>query len=128
MSWRTVRIREDAYRHLRELAQRERKSMCEIVSTIISRFAEGMKSGINVGDHAGLSAEAKTALSVLISEIDEIIRSSMNAEEKVERVMALLYTWIVANKLPIWEVRREDSLRVLAEVTNNEQSRKTPQN
>ena len=128
MSWRTVRIREGAYRHLRELAQRERKSMCEIVSTIISRFAEGMKSGINVGDHAGLSAEAKTALSVLISEIDEIIRSSMNAEEKVERVMALLYTWIVANKLPIWEVRREDSLRVLAEVTNNEQSRKTPQN
>ena len=126
--WRTIRIKEEAYRIVKKIAKESNESMCKIASTAISRFAEGMKSGINVGDHAGLSAEAKTALSVLISEIDEIIRSSMNAEEKVERVMALLYTWIVANKLPIWEVRREDSLRVLAEVTNNEQSRKTPQN
>jgi len=42
------------------------------------------------------------ALSMLISQIDEIIRSSIRAEEKVEKVKALLYTWIVGNKLPAW--------------------------
>ena len=104
--WRTVRIRQKEYEFVRNIAKQHKKSMCEVVSAIISRFAEEMKGGVDVGDYTitvrGLSAEAKVALSMLISQIDEIIRSSMSAEEKVEKVKALLYTWIVGNKLPAW--------------------------
>jgi len=104
--WRTVRIRQKEYEFVRKIAKQHKKSMCEVVSAIISRFAEEMKDGVDVGDYTitvrGLSAEAKVALSMLISQIDEIIRSSMSAEEKVEKVKALLYTWIVGNKLPAW--------------------------
>jgi hypothetical protein len=28
----------------------------------------------------------------------------LTAEQKIEKIMALLYTWIVANKLEIWNV------------------------
>ena len=104
--WRTVRIRQKEYEFVRELARKHDKSMCEVASSIISRFAEEMKNGVDVGDYTitvrGLSAEAKVALSMLISKIDEIIRSSIRAEEKIEKIEALLYTWIVGNKLPAW--------------------------
>jgi len=123
--WRTVRIRQGEYEFVRDLAKKHRKSMCEVVSTIISRFAEEMKSGVDVGDYTitvrGLSVEAKVALSMLISQIDEIIRSSIRAEEKVEKVKALLYTWIVGNKLPAWwqcecEVSMEERAQRLEEL------------
>jgi len=104
--WRTVRIRQREYEFVRDLAKKHNKSMCEVASAIISRFAEEMKNGFEVSDYTitmrGLSVEAKVALSMLISQIDEIIRSSIRAEEKVEKVEALLYTWIVGNKLPAW--------------------------
>jgi len=99
--------------------------MCEVASSIISHFAEEMKNGVVVGDYTitvrGLSAEAKVTLSMLISQIDEIIRSSIRAEEKVEKVKALLYTWIVGNKLPAWwqcecEVSMEERAQRLEEL------------
>ena len=68
---------------------------------------------------AELSAEAKVALSMLISQIDRIVRSSIRAEEKVEKVEALLYTWIVGNKLPAWwqcERDGEESIEELGEI------------
>jgi len=107
--------------------------MCKVASAIISRFAEEMKNGVDVGDYTitvrGLSVEAKVALSMLISQIDRIIRSSIRAEEKIEKIEALLYTWIVGNKLPAWwqcecEVsmegraqRLEELGEILAEIT-----------
>ena len=114
--WRTVRIRQKEYEFVRDLAKKHRKSMCEVVSTIISRFAEEMKSGVDVGDYTitvrDLSAEVKVVLRILISEIDEIIRSSMSAEEKIEKLKALLYTWMVGNKIPPWwcESEGEESM------------------
>ena len=104
--WRTVRISESAYNYIKRLAEKRHTSMCEVASAIISRFAEEMKNSVVVGDYTitvrGLSVEAKVALSMLISKIDEIIRSSIRAEEKIEKIEALLYTWIVGNKLPAW--------------------------
>jgi len=88
--------------------------MCEVASAIISRFAEEMKemkNGVEVGDYTiterDLSAEVKVVLRILISEIDEIIRSSMSAEEKIEKLKALLYTWMVGNKIPPWWCKSE---------------------
>ena len=114
---------------MRDLAKKHNKSMCEVASAIISRFAEEMKNGFEVGDYTitmrGLSVGAKVALSMLISQIDEIIRSSIKAEEKVEKVKALLYTWIVGNKLPAWwqcecetsrAQRLEETGEILAEI------------
>jgi len=123
--WRTVRIREEAYNYIRKIAEERRTSMCKVASAIISRFAEEMKNGVDFGDYTitvrDLSAEAKVALSMLISQIDEIIRSSIRAEEKVEKVKALLYTWIVGNKLPAWwqcecETSRAQRLEELGEI------------
>ena len=55
-----------------------------------------------------LSAETKAALCVLIKELDEILRSpKLTDGQKVVSIEALLYTWITANKLPIWEAQRE---------------------
>ena len=103
---RTIRINEESYRIVKELAEERHTSMCKAASSIISRFAEEMKSGVDVGDYTitmrSLSVEAKVALSMLISQIDRIIRSSIRAEEKIEKIEALLYTWIVGNKLPAW--------------------------
>lgn len=122
---RTIRINEESYRIVKELAEERRTSMCKVASAIISRFAEEMKNGFEVGDYTitvrDLSAEAKVALSMLISQLDEIIRSSIRAEEKVERVKALLYTWIVGNKLPVWwqcecEVSMEERAQRLEEI------------
>jgi len=127
--WKTVRIRRREYEFVRDLAKKHNKSMCEVASAIISRFAEEMKNGFEVGDYTitmrGLSVGAKVALSMLISQIDEIIRSSIKAEEKVEKVKALLYTWIVGNKLPAWwqcecetsrAQRLEETGEILAEI------------
>ena len=122
---RTIRINEEPYRIIKKIAEEHRTSMCKAASSIISRFAEEMKNGFEVGDYTitvrDLSAEAKVALSMLISQIDEIIRSSIRAEEKVERVKALLYTWIVGNKLPAWwqcecEASRAQRLEELGEI------------
>ncbi|RLI19005.1 hypothetical protein DRO49_01400 [Candidatus Bathyarchaeota archaeon] len=103
---RTIRINEESYRIVKELAEERHTSMCKAASSIISRFAEEMKSGVDVGDYTitvrDLSAEVKVVLRILISEIDEIIRSSMSAEEKIEKLKALLYTWMVGNKIPPW--------------------------
>ena len=58
--------------------------------------------------HTELSAETKAALCVLIKELDEILRSpKLTDRQKVVSIEALLYTWITANKLPIWEAQRE---------------------
>jgi len=95
MMWRTVRIKEEAYNHLKELAKKQKKSLCGIASEVITERAEGELSN-------------KALLSILIAELDEILRNpSLSAEAKVEKIEALLYTWIVANKLPVWEVCRE---------------------
>jgi len=70
--WKTVRIRRGEYEFVRDLAKKHNKSMCEVASAIISRFAEEMKSGVDVGDYTitvrGLSVEAKVALSMLMGE------------------------------------------------------------
>ena len=59
--------------------------------------------------HTELSAETKAALCVLIKELDDILRSpKLTDRQKVVSIEALLYTWIVANKLPVWEVKRVD--------------------
>ena len=120
---RTVRISESAYNYIRKIAEERHTSMCEVASAIISRFAEEMKNGFEVGDYTitvrDLSAEAKVALSMLISQLDEIIRSSIRAEEKIEKIEALLYTWIVGNKLPAWwqcERDGEESIEELGEI------------
>ncbi|RLG02390.1 MAG: hypothetical protein DRN54_04620 [Thaumarchaeota archaeon] len=120
---RTIRINEESYRIVKELAEERRTSMCKVASAIISHFAEEMKNGVDFGDYTitvrGLSIEAKVALSMLISQIDRIVRSSIRAEEKVEKVEALLYTWIVGNKLPAWwqcERDGEESIEELGEI------------
>jgi len=113
---RTIRINEESYRIVKELAEERHTSMCKVASAIISRFAEEMKNGVDVGDYTitvrDLSAEVKVVLRILISEIDEIIRSSMSAEEKIEKLKALLYTWMVGNKIPPWwcESEGEESM------------------
>ena len=95
MSWRTVRIKEEAYNHLKELAKKQKKSLSSVASEAITERAKGELSN-------------KALLSILIAELDEILRNlSLSAEAKVEKIEALLYTWIVANKLPVWEARRE---------------------
>jgi len=112
---RTVRISESAYNYIRKIAEERHTSMCEVASAIISRFAEEMKNGFEVGDYTiterDLSAEVKVVLRILISEIDEIIRSSMSAEEKIEKLKALLYTWMVGNKIPPWWCESDESRR-----------------
>jgi len=45
--WRTVRIRQREYEFVRDLAKKHNKSMCEVASSIISRFVEEMKSGFD---------------------------------------------------------------------------------
>ena len=42
--WRTVRIREEAYNYLKELARKEKKSMCEIVSRIVLEHMKAEKN------------------------------------------------------------------------------------
>jgi len=87
---RTIRIREEAYNYIKELAKERKKSMCEVASEMLTERAEG---------------DSKALLTLLIAELDDILRDSkLSAERKVEKIEALLYTWIVANKLPIWEV------------------------
>ena len=104
--WKTVRIRESAYNCLKELARKEKKSLCRVASEII---AERAKSNFN----------SKALLTLLIAELDDILRNpTLSAERKVEKIEALLYTWIVANKLPVWEVRRENGF-VMIEVSEN---------
>lgn len=91
--WKTIRIREEAYKHLKEIAKEQKKPLCRVASEIIAEREENESS-------------RKAALSTLIAELDEILRNpSLSAEAKVEKIKALLYTWIVANKLPVWEVR-----------------------
>ncbi len=103
--WKTIRIRESAYNCLKELAREEKKSLCRVASEIIAERAEG-----NSG---------KALLTLLIAELDDILRNpTFSAERKVEKIEALLYTWIVANKLPVWEVRRENGF-VMMEVSGN---------
>ena len=115
--WRTVRIREEAYKFIKKVAKEERKSMCEVVSEIV---AERKENNIKGGE-TGL--EAKAALTILIAELDSILRDTRTpAERKVEKIEALLYTWIVANKLPVWEVRNWKGL-VMMEVKDNEKER-----
>ena len=98
--WKTVRIRESAYNCLKELAREEKKSLCRVASEIIAERAEG-----NSG---------KALLTLLIAELDDILRNpTLSAERKVEKIEALLYTWIVANKLPVWEVRRENGFAMM---------------
>jgi len=114
MIWRVVRIREEAYNYIKELARREGKSMCETVSKIVAEWREGKIKEIKA------DLTAKAALSVLIAELDSILRDTrIPAEQKVEKIEALLYTWIMGNKLPVWEVRNWKGL-VMAEVKNDE--------
>ena len=95
MDWRTVRIREEAYNYLKEIAKNKKKSIGSVASEVITEQAKGELSN-------------KALLSILIAELDEILRNpSLSAEAKVEKIEALLYTWIVANKLPVWEACRE---------------------
>jgi len=104
--WRTVRIRQREYELVRVIA--EKKSMCEVVSEAVSEYVRGMAAGV-----------LRAVLSVLIAELDEIIRNpTLSAERKVEKIKALLYGWVVGNKLPIWEVRSEDGL-VMMEVNSD---------
>lgn len=110
--WRTVRIRQREYDFIKELAKKQKKSMCEVVSEAVSEYVRGMAAGV-----------LRAALSVLIAELDEIIRNpTLSAERKVEKIKALLYGWVVGNKLPIWEVRSEDGL-VMMEVKSDESGR-----
>jgi len=106
--WKTVRIRQREYEFVRELAKKQKKSMCEVVSEAVSEYVRGMAAGV-----------LRAALSVLIAELDEIIRNpTLSAERKIEKIEALLYGWVVGNKLPIWEVRRENGF-VMMEVSEN---------
>ena len=111
--WRTIRIKEEAYNIIKKIAKEEGKSMCEVLSEIVT------KQGGNNIKEGEIGLEAKAALSVLIAELDLILRDTrIPAERKVEKIEALLYTWIVANKLPVWEVRRENGF-VMIEVSEN---------
>ena len=95
--WRTIRIKEEAYNIIKKIAKEEGKSMCEVLSEIVT------KQGGNNIKEGEIGLEAKAALSVLIAELDLILRDTrIPAERKVEKIEALLYTWIVANKLPVW--------------------------
>ena len=115
--WRTVRIREEAYKFIKKVAKEEKKSMCEVVSEIV---AERKENNIKEGE---IGLEAKAALTILIAELDSILRDTrIPAERKVEKIKALLYTWIMGNKLPVWEVRSGDGL-VMMEVKDNERER-----
>ena len=106
--WRTVRIREEAYKFIKKVAKEERKSMCEVVSEIV---AERKENNIKEGE---IGLEAKAALTVLIAELDSILRDTrIPAEQKVEKIMALLYTWVMGNKLPVWEVRNWKGLAMI---------------
>ena len=106
--WRTVRIRQKEYEFVRELANKEKKSMGRVVSEIV---AEKMKNDIK---EIKADLAAKAALSVLIAELDSILRDTrIPAERKVEKIMALLYTWIVANKLSVWDVRHENEFIIV---------------
>ena len=114
--WRTIRIKEEAYNIIKKIAKEEKKSMCEVLSEIV---AEREKNNIKEGE---IGLEAKAALSVLIAELDLNLRETrIPAERKVEKIEALLYTWIVANKLPVWEVRRENGF-VMVDVEDDEHS------
>ena len=116
---RTVRIRKAEYEIIKELARREEKSMCEAISKIVAEWREGKIKEIKA------DLAAKAALSVLIAELDSILRDTrIPAERKVEKIEALLYTWIMGNKLPVWEVRNWKGL-VMAEVKNDDRNRKT---
>ncbi len=91
--------------------------MCEVVSEIV---AERMKNDIK---EIKADLVAKAALSVLIAELDSILRDTrIPAERKVEKIEALLYTWIMGNKLPVWEVRNWKGL-VMMEVKDDEGKR-----
>ena len=104
MKRRTIRIREEAYNYIKELAKERKKSMCEVASEMLTERAED---------------DSKALLSLLIAELDDILRDSkLSAERKVEKIEALLYTWIVANKLPVWDVRCENGF-VMIEVSEN---------
>ena len=106
--WRTVRIRQREYDFIKKIAKEEKKSMCEVLSEIV---AEREKNNIKEGE---IGLEAKAALTVLIAELDSILRDTrIPAERKVEKIKALLYTWIVANKLPVWEVRHENGFAMI---------------
>jgi len=107
--WKTIRIRESAYNCLKELAREEKKPLCRVASEIIAERAE---SNFN----------SKALLTLLIAELDDILRNpTLSAERKVEKIEALLYTWIVANKLPVWGVRRENGF-VMVDVEDDEHS------
>ena len=108
MSWKTVRIREEAYNYLKELAKNQKKPLGSVASEVITERAKGELSN-------------KALLSILIAELDEILRNpSLSAEAKVEKIEALLYTWIVANKLPVWEVQKIEGARLaVAEVVES---------
>jgi len=107
--WRTIRIKEESYRIIKELAEERRTSMCRVASEIIAERAKG-------------NFNSKALLTLLIAELDDILRNpTLSAERKVEKIEALLYTWIVANKLPVWEVRRENGF-VMVEVKGDEHS------
>ena len=106
--WKTVRIRQKEYELVKVMAEKQKKSMCEVVSEAVSEYVKNMAAGV-----------LRAALSVLIAELDDILRNpTFSAERKVEKIEALLYTWIVANKLPVWEVRRENGF-VMMEVSGN---------
>jgi len=109
MSWKTVRIREEAYNYLKELAKNQKKPLGSVASEVITERAKGELSN-------------KALLSILIAELDEILRNpSLSAEAKVEKIEALLYTWIVANKLPVWEVQKIEGARLtVAEVVERQ--------
>ena len=90
--WKTVRIRQKEYELVKVMAEKQKKSMCEVVSEAVSEYVKNMAAGV-----------LRAALSVLIAELDDILRNpTLSAERKVEKIEALLYTWIVANKLPVW--------------------------
>ena len=117
---RTVRIRKAEYEIVKELARKEKKSMCEAISKIVAEWREGKIKEIKA------DLTAKTALSFLIAELDSILRDTrIPAEQKVEKIEALLYTWIMGNKLPVWEVQKLPVWEickgsVTMEVKNNE--------
>ena len=106
--WRTIRIKEEPYNIIKKIAKEERKSMCEVLSEIVT------KQGGNNIKEGEMGLEAKAALTVLIAELDSILRDTrIPAEQKVEKIMALLYTWVMGNKLPVWEVRNWKGLAMI---------------
>jgi len=112
--WKTVRIRQKEYETVKELARREGKSMCEAVSKIVAEWEGGKIKEIKA------DLTAKAALSILIAELDSILRDTrIPAERKVEKIEALLYTWVMGNKLSVWEVRNWKGLAIIG-VENDE--------